>query len=525
MAISRSGRTVIVPGIDQNYDRRVDPAGEQKTPGIPQVMYLENVLPTVEGYQSVGYKSLPDLPFTGQAGILEIRSAEFGANPEIVIFRIGALTAWRWDGASWESITMLNTVGAPNFASPDTFSFAVLNGFVVIFDGDNIWSYSPNTPSMLRVDGITANTATFTPPGVLDDLVAVTSSQGYLLFLKDDGASIKLLWSSTLSIFDFVPSLVTGAGGGALQEAQGRAVGCSGASGGFYVYNTQNLILGTYTGNSRYPFKFQVVRGAEGIQDTKQVHMNITDYGPVYVNKFRAIVNVQGSQGESRAPEITEFLERVTTTDVFNYGTNIFSEVPLGSTTFPDETAPYIYANRYLCLSYQTAEQLSGIQPFNVIYVYDTLLQRYGRLRADHTNLVTMFEGTRSEYLGFINTRTGKFQRLNFDAAFAGIGDFLPMQGVALFGKFQYVRSRRICMEEVEVEGGTDALADTSVLLYTSQNGKTFDPPSTPYETADSTPAVKKYLTHVEGVNVSVLVKGAFNLTTLQLVFHPGGGS
>jgi hypothetical protein len=62
MTISDGGRTVIMPGPDNNYDRRVDPTGEQKDAGIPQALYMENVLPTANGYQSVGSLNTGTLP-------------------------------------------------------------------------------------------------------------------------------------------------------------------------------------------------------------------------------------------------------------------------------------------------------------------------------------------------------------------------------------------------------------------------------------------------------------------------------
>jgi len=60
MTIADGGRTVIVPGPDQNFDRRVDPEGSQRDAGIPQALYMENVMPTTNGYQSVGYLRAPE---------------------------------------------------------------------------------------------------------------------------------------------------------------------------------------------------------------------------------------------------------------------------------------------------------------------------------------------------------------------------------------------------------------------------------------------------------------------------------
>ena len=521
MALSRSGRSVIIPQIDQNYDRRVDPTGEQKTPGIPQAIYLENVLPTAEGYTSVGYRNLQALPFTGDVAILEIDSSKTEAR-DILVFRLGSFDIWRWNGSSWQALTVLNTSDATTPNDSDKFSFAILHQFVLIFDGDNIWSYTSSIPSINRVDSITLPTGVFTPAGVLDDLVAITASSGYLIFFKDTGNQVSVLWSSLLSIFDFVPSLVTGAGGGALQEAQGRAVTCSPTPGGFYLYNTSNILESVYTGNARYPFKFRPVTSAEGIQSKRALHSTLTDSGPLYMNRFYSLTQIVGNKAAQQAPELTEFLERFYELDTFSYALNTFSKETVTLEAF-DNTAPYLYGGRYVCVSVRVTEVMGGIQPYNYIYIYDTLLNRYGRLKVDHTHIVHAFESVNTDFLGVINARDGTFKRWNFDASVAGIGQYDPMQGVILLGKFQGIRSNRIGLEELEIESSLHTKGACSVFLLPSENGKTFLPAVAPHETAYSSTEVKSFLAHTDSRNISLLIKGAFDLTTVLLKFQLTG--
>lgn len=57
MTLAKAGRSVIVPTYDQNFDKRVDANGNDKgSVGIPQAIYMENVFPTPDGFQSVGLK-------------------------------------------------------------------------------------------------------------------------------------------------------------------------------------------------------------------------------------------------------------------------------------------------------------------------------------------------------------------------------------------------------------------------------------------------------------------------------------
>jgi hypothetical protein len=51
------GRTVIVPGSDNNFSRQLQSSADlDKDIGIPQVYYCHNVMPTGQGYLSVGYE-------------------------------------------------------------------------------------------------------------------------------------------------------------------------------------------------------------------------------------------------------------------------------------------------------------------------------------------------------------------------------------------------------------------------------------------------------------------------------------
>ncbi|MGL4567450.1 MAG: hypothetical protein ACRCU6_02845, partial [Fusobacteriaceae bacterium] len=87
-----------------------------------------------------------------------------------------------------------------------------------------------------------------------------------------------------------------------------------------------------------------------------------------------------------------------------------------------------------------------------------------------------------------------------------------------------------ICMEELEIEGPqTTSVSDPitqnfSVVLYPSLEGKDLSTPVIPYPIpSPATNPVKKYLCHTESRNICVLIKGAFDLSTVELKFHLGG--
>ena len=147
MALSRAGRSVVIPGIDQNYDRRVDPTGEQKTPGIPQAIYLENVVPTPEGYQSVGLIPEASLPFLGVTAKLEIRDTQIGV--VTLIFCHNTTTVYAWANGTWRLVGMSlppNPVSFNCLTSP--FSYATVRGKTYIFNQFNLWEFQFNSPNI-----------------------------------------------------------------------------------------------------------------------------------------------------------------------------------------------------------------------------------------------------------------------------------------------------------------------------------------------------------------------------------------
>ena len=92
--------------------------------------------------------------------------------------------------------------------------------------------------------------------------------------------------------------------------------------------------------------------------------------------------------------------------------------------------------------------------------------------------------------------------------------------GVILLGKYQYVRNRKLTLDTVTVEnvpeGGDFSLTDN----YTLDGKNSLSKPGTILE---STGTLRKYGVNVTGMNHSLMFKGAFHVTSLQLAFHNNG--
>lgn len=71
MTIAKGGRTVINPQYDHNFDKRVDSPGDHSkgSVGIPQALYMQNVLPTPDGFQSIKLITKDPITFPGGSAI------------------------------------------------------------------------------------------------------------------------------------------------------------------------------------------------------------------------------------------------------------------------------------------------------------------------------------------------------------------------------------------------------------------------------------------------------------------------
>jgi hypothetical protein len=500
MTLADAGRTVIFPQADQNFDRRVDPAGEQKDAGIPQAMYLENVIPTVNGYQSVGYRARNALPPRNSGTGSLIPRQAFFVDDTIMIARDGSF--------SYQDVITNNIscslpwkyqIG-PAPASGAVHSIAKVRGVNYWCDRVSLFTFTidPGTKQSTFVD-ISGSVTGIT----VSQIRAICSSYNYLVALMDDDT---IAWSSTTTPTDFTVSLVTGAGSQVPSNAQNANFLIEHPE-GFFIYCDNSAVFAKYTGNSRYPWKFTPVANAGGYSTLNQIYGSAQTpehYGIDNSNKLQIITP---DRAQLVAPEVTTFLERKNYKDTFDYLDNTFGrQINLVSTHI------YYLLDRYVVVSTQFGSETQ----FTHAFVYDVLLQRYGILKVSHAYV-------------FADATT-----LTFVPKFAGerpqtwsLNIYDPnsiFQGVLLLGKFQYIRDRWIQLEGIEIESAQDTdrvIRNFSLLLFQSRDGKNFLPPVT--IPTSGTGNLITAPTHKTAKSHSIMLKGAFDVNTLQLDFRIAG--
>lgn len=529
MTISDGGRTVIIPGPDNNYDRRVDPTGQQLDAGIPQALYMENVVPTTNGYQSVGYvKAVNNISLP--SGVTIKRKFDIYSGDGITV-KNHAL----FQNSDNSLRTLSGPVAVVGTAIPanSVISTAVISRFAYLYEANSKALYIVTEPGGLLT---LTETVSVTPIGFFSTFAIsyIINCANYLIAVSEG----TVYWSSTTNPIDFISSLVSGAGSIEPNDLIGRITAVIPSPNGFYLYTEFSVVYAQYTGNARYPFKFIPVKNVNGLKDQftgsryNLISGGFNKSGQVFIDKNNLLKYMERDQAQDIISEVADYLFRESTVSVFDTLTNTFT-LQIKPTIFP---SIYVFENRYLLISINDNSTSIDIEYYDYVIVYDFLLKRLGKLKIKHNFIVEDTIGfgaiglPEKTMIGFVDGATGEKRFVNFDIynAWPPSPAFTQesAQGVLLLGKFQYVRSRMMQMEEIEVEGPQNASVvltqNFSSFLIPSLDGRNFDSPIslTPsYQTG----GVAKYYTHNTAQNHSVLFKGAFNINTVELKFVPGG--
>ena len=571
------GRSVIVRQQDMNYNPTLSSKSDlDKDVGIPQLYYGHNIMPTNYGYRSVAFSS--QIPAAGVNTFEQVFSllsvsgekAFLGVNTDGSLYVCHAGIGYTWapitghskliitagtntgdgyitfgqvlNGAAADtyvitltSATAFNvtkngvaaaagtvgteyitadgktvftlTAGGTAFVAGDTFtltlSAATFSGAVTVAplsgetyigsEGNGVFKYDYTNNTLIHCIA-----AGLDPTQVL----GIISANGYLITYSSDS----VLWSSVLDPLDFVPSLSTGAGGGSVEEAKGAIRRCVALTSGFIVFTAANAVAAVYGQNIRYPFTFREIPNAGGISDLTLV-TDEADSTAVYAFTSHGLQQISTQKAVNVMPELSDFLTGKRFED-FDLGTFTFSVQNL---TNPIKKRVEYVSGRFLVISY-------GVTSFTHSIIYDTALQRFGRIKYPH---VSVFQygfldaddaDTPKKQIAFVSS-DGAVKTLEFAA-----GVDSP-DSVALLGKFQYMRSRLLQLEEVELE----SCESVQVYDYATSDGKTFS--GTPVSGFDTgqTGLSKKFNFHNTGVNHSLLVVGTFRLNSLLISFTVGG--
>lgn len=516
-----SGQSIIVPQQDQTYVPGVSvPAtaseGSSQVPadrGLPQIYYAHNVMPSTYGYQSIGY----DLVYSGlNWGAVSPSTVDFTTAKLIqggqIISDLPAATGFKSyisvPKTGTNSVFILDPVakqwklvnGAPAIAEDTEVTVATVNGVSYIFFsklGAYIYDNNTNTLIARTLDGLAVNT-----------VLGIVSSNGYLFAYKADAVA----WSSVVDVEDFVPSDVSGAGGGSVQEARGTIVTCRTTSLGLILYTTGNAVSVIYSGNADFPWNFKHISSSGGISDSELVSEEQTGgFQQVYsTNGFQQI----GHTGcKTVSPQMTDFIAGHLFED-YDTVTNQFVSVEFD---WIMRKSLAVIADRYVVVSYG----LYPDQDFTHAIVLDLTQNRMGKLKITHASCFELRSlnpettETPRGSIAFLQSN-GDVESVNFNF------NATAPDSVLFMGKYQYVRQRGLEIHEVELEN-VKVGADFKIEAFPTLDGKNYQP-SVQGFLSESSGNYRKFLfSSMVGKNISLMFTGRFNIVSLVLWFSPHG--
>ncbi len=490
------GQSIIVPGADQNFSRQLSSSEDlDKDKGIPQIYYGHNIMPTADGFQSIGYTTaISDAKdgFTNRYTLRDVNGDEvfYAQNSE------GNNYILPFGGSTWTQVnTISGTVGT-------LITTATVNGqSFIYFSGVGCYFYNAASGHLEPVTLTGLDTSV---------IIGITSAAGYMIAWSSNS----IAWSSTVAHtipsdpIDFVPSLITGAGGGNVEAAKGKITLCVTNYLGIIVYTTDNAVAALYSGNPRFPFNFREIVASGGLANQALVCSDVSN-GNHYAYTTSGLQLISASSTQTIYPEITDFIAGKYFED-FDESTLEFVTTIL---TSPMKKALATVSDRYLVISY-------GVTSLTHALVFDVIQKRFGKLKIPH---VEAFEfktlgpevtETPRNSLGFLQT-SGTIQVVDF--AYAS----RTSSGVMLLGKYQYVRNRLLQLDSVQFE---NVRVGNSFKLYSipSLNGKTLGTPILGYLAVNSG-NFRKYNFRTTAVNHSLLCLGNFYATSLELTFNIAG--
>ena len=528
------GPSVIVPNRDQSSGPYRDFSGATTQLGmnIAQLYYAENIIPTNEGYKSVGYN-----PFIGAAtgftGIFrEIFTVFDGRSNKALIGVTSTHEIWilsAYTSGAWSKITLPDAATWTDGILTEGSVFGVV---YINLQGLGVYVYDIPTNAFTKATVIGATDS---------DFIGITSSTSYLIAYDP----ISVIWSSTEDPLDFTPSIITGAGGGTPDSLKGQIVYCKEISKGFIVYSSVMIIAATYSGNLQYPWVFNPLANGSGIASPDDVINNI-DISSQWAWTAAGLLEVTIQYCTPKFPEVTDFLA-AGILEVYSPESKLVST---SYTEVPFKKKLSSVGNRYLCISYGLTID-GNDSPLTYSLIYDSMLKRWGKLKNPHLQIFEITADTSG--LGLTWTASAPNEWEDYPVAWSSLVSFgnTPAQakktfgflhadgsieyvdftygdtsaaGVAIFGKFQLTRTSVCTMEEIEIQSAIDAQNENFALsVQSTENTYTINSPVLSPTLYNADEGYRRYDAHVTGQNHSLVFEGAFSLVSYVLTLHNSG--
>lgn len=486
----------VFPMLSEQQTRTVIGSEVGKAPSAearPHLAYCHNALPSEKGYDAVAYideiTKFPNLSSKVSATQIKLIYSTSREKKYLAWDSRGSVYVINAEGTAW-----IKLANVP-IKVLEELTFGTVNGVTyILYPLRGMYVYDSET--------YTLNGAVTTGIDLLT-IQGITASSGYLIVHTDTA----IAWSSLLDPLDFTPSDITGAGGGSVAGISGSISFCVANTSGFLIYSEGNVISASYTGNSVYPFKFREVDNSKGGIYIDQVASSANSTVQ-YVHSKAGLQGLTSQKASDLYPEATDFLAGRSFED-YDEVTKELVLTELGLEETMKKALAYVAA-RYLVISYG----LPG-DYFTHALVIDTTLQRVGKLKIDHVDVIEYVAGQSEiskESIGLLGV-DGNLKVVNFAVS-------SDAKGVVILGKLQSSHSRLFTLLGVELENvRTGHICD--VYTKASLDGKnSTNVIGTPKYIANNlTETVFRHTAK----DHSLVIEGAFNLVTVLVRYTING--
>lgn len=532
-----SSTVIINRGYDQN--RTILPGFDGNEPvqqfGICQAYFMKNVLPILRGYTSVHAKQViagptPAVDHFDRMFILR------DASNNVALLSPARGKNWIYNPAlaSWISFDFGITL-------TDDISFAYLKGVTYVnYPQFGTYVYDFQTATYNRI----------TLSGLVDVAIrGIASANNYLLAWTND----TLVWSSSTTPTDFVPSTITGAGSSQILSVRGNITCVLPLADGFVCYTTTNAVAATYSGNPLNPWIFKEVPNSSGVNESQHVtYDNNLGQHIAWTAGGMQVISFRGA--EPLWPELSDSLAKRVYTTLNN------DDLLLNRASNLRVRVNYV-ANRYVIVSIgnpATAPTPSLGQPvYQIAYIWDAALERWGRIDVDHVDvfefrppdfadltLYSEFVGTyAAEFVGTYAAECG----IPLGATAATFGTtfgFCNQAGkvttyyandavevdsltndyssVIWLGRYKLTRPLGVALHEVFARHINLASAQLTAVAHDGSGNKVSTDALTELEDPQIS-ELGRYPARLSGDSISLQLAGRFTLTDLSLMLTPYG--
>jgi hypothetical protein len=507
--------------------RGLEPAEAANEIARAQVYALQNVVPTQRGWCSVHYAKALD-SHSYSANLRQVvqlrngtgRTALCGiAGNTFYVYSTGTLT---WTEIPIVSALTRGDVTAATFRG-ETY---VCVGRIGLFK----YNFTTETMDLLTLGGI----ADFA------DVRGVCAAGNHLVLITAD----LFMWSDPIDPLEFTPAAGSAGSTGIAANRSSMTV-VAPLGDGIVVYTTLNAVYAAYTGNPNAPFAFREITGSAGVESPEHVSNDVASAEHLAWT-YSGFQRVSAQRAEQAWPELSDSIAAGVVTYIGN------ADYPVTLQYDRMRVKVSTIGARYIIVSVRSATVED--QQYAVAYVYDTALERFGRLDIPHSDVIEYRAAEYSRYLT-INALTSTIdsyavaidelreevtaQAASFGTMFAIVQQLgsvhvaLPaaVNNVAQFevsnfavpaliaGKYRMLRGSAVRMESLQLQGiAADAIVQVLCQDAAGNHLRSVVPTASLRESG-------KYALRATGHSVAVRLSGVFNLYALSFELANAGSA